>query len=181
MPRPVIGIQVDTAQPQLDIAVQRPTTLLVGAQLDRRLKQQRTKDYLEVMTRLDASAHIQDPQMLEHVVAAINNESHPPYELEKPRKDLSSNVQLPIPWNSGELGFIGVWDINDNGDVPPRGIIKGESTFLVHPAGVAINAKKGEVYATDSVRNGLFTFLAPYFFSKWPDTGAPNAEAGNGR
>jgi hypothetical protein len=48
--------------------------------------------------------------------------------------------------------------------VPPRAMIKGDNTFLVHPAGVAINPKTAEVYATDSVRNGLFTFLSPKLF-----------------
>lgn len=94
-------------------------------------------------------------------VAAINNENHPPYELEKPRAGLAADSELPSPWQSGTLGFIGVWDINDKGDVPPRAIIRGPSSFLVHPAGVAINLKDGEVFATDSVRNGLFTFLMP--------------------
>ena len=35
-----------------------------------------------------------------------------------------------------------------------------------HPAGVAIDPKAGEVFVTDGVRNGLFTFLAPKFFCK---------------
>ncbi len=74
------------------------------------------------------------------------------------------DVQLPSPWNSGALGFIGVWDINDDGDVPPRSVIKGDNTFLVHPGGVAIDPKDGEVFATDSIRNGLFSFLAPNLF-----------------
>ena len=99
-------------------------------------------------------------------VAAINNENHPPYELALPRKGLPHDVQLPSPWQSGSVGFIGVWDINDNGDVPPRGVIKGPDSLLVHPAGVAIDPKDGEVFATDSVRNGLVSFLAHYFFEK---------------
>jgi DNA-binding beta-propeller fold protein YncE len=97
-------------------------------------------------------------------VAAINNESHPPYDLEKPRPDLPHDVELPLAWNSGAQGFVGVWDINDDGDVPPRAIIKGDETFLVHPGGVAIDPKDGEVFATDSIRNGLFSFLAPNLF-----------------
>jgi DNA-binding beta-propeller fold protein YncE len=105
-----------------------------------------------------------DPEQGRIFVAAINNESHPPYELEKPRTDLPHDVQLPSPWNSGALGFIGVWDINDDGDVPPRAMIKGDNTFLVHPGGVAIDPKDGEVFATDSIRNGLFSFLAPALF-----------------
>jgi DNA-binding beta-propeller fold protein YncE len=113
-----------------------------------------------------------DPVRGKLFVAAINNLSYPPYELNNPRADLSHDVRLPSPWNSGSLGFIGVWDIRDNGDVRPRAVIKGDNTFLVHPAGVAINPKSGEVYATDSVRNGLFTFMTPSLF---PD--APRSQA----
>jgi len=51
-------------------------------------------------------------------------------------------------------------------------VIKGDNTFLVHPAGVAINPKSGEVYATDSVRNGLFTFLVPSLF---PEAAKPRS------
>jgi DNA-binding beta-propeller fold protein YncE len=99
-------------------------------------------------------------------VAAINNENHPPYALEMPRKDLPPDTDLPSPWSTGAPGFIGMWDINDTGDIPPRGIINGAGSYLVHPAGVAINPRSGEVFVTDGVRNGLFTFLAPGFFSK---------------
>jgi DNA-binding beta-propeller fold protein YncE len=99
-------------------------------------------------------------------VAAINNENHPPYQLELPRTDLARDAQLPSPWSTGSLGFIGMWDINDTGDVPPRAVIKGPGSFLVHPAGVALDPKGSEVFATDSVRNGVFTYLAPYFFPK---------------
>ena len=99
-------------------------------------------------------------------VAAINNLNHPPYQLEMPRKDLPPDVDLPSPWSTGAQGFIAVWDINDHGDVPPRAWIKGPGSFLVHPAGVAIDPRDGEIFATDGVRNGLFTFLAPRFFAK---------------
>jgi DNA-binding beta-propeller fold protein YncE len=107
-----------------------------------------------------------DPQLGNVFVAAINNENHPPYALEMPRKDLPPDTDLPSPWNTGAPGFVGMWSIDDNGDVPPRGIIKGAGSFLVHPAGVAIDPQGGEVFVTDGVRNGLFTFLAPKFFSK---------------
>ncbi len=104
-------------------------------------------------------------------VAAINNENHPPYQLETPRQGLRPDAELPSPWSTGALGFVGVWDIRDSGDVPPRSLIKGPATFLVHPAGVAFNARDGEVFATDSVRNGLFTFLVPDFFATRVHTG----------
>jgi DNA-binding beta-propeller fold protein YncE len=74
----------------------------------------------------------------------------------------------PSPWNSAELGFIGVWDIADNGDVPPRAVIKGPASGVVWPAGVALNPKDRELYTIDSVRNGMFTFSVPEFFRAKP-------------
>ena len=72
----------------------------------------------------------------------------------------------PSPWNPADPGFIGIWDISDNGDVRPRGYIKGPATGLVWPAGVALNFKDREVYTIDSVRNGMFAYFMPEFFPK---------------
>ncbi len=72
----------------------------------------------------------------------------------------------PSPWNPDKVGFIGVWDITDAGDVPPRGIIKGPATGLIWPAGVALNPGPREVYTIDSVRNGVSTFLMPELLTK---------------
>jgi DNA-binding beta-propeller fold protein YncE len=72
--------------------------------------------------------------------------------------------ERPSPWNPDKTGFIGVWSIADNGDVPPRGVIKGPATGLVWPAGVAINPANHEVYAIDSVSNALFMFRVPELF-----------------
>lgn len=71
----------------------------------------------------------------------------------------------PSPWDPAKPGFIGVWDVTDNGDVPPKAVIKGPATQLVWPAGVAINRKHREVYTIDSVSNSLFTFAMPEFFT----------------
>ena len=76
----------------------------------------------------------------------------------------------PSPWDPDRTGFIGVWSIDDDGDVPPRGVIKGPATGLVWPAGVAINPKNHEIYAIDSVSNALFMFKVPEFFVKLPTT-----------
>jgi hypothetical protein len=80
----------------------------------------------------------------------------------------------PSPWNPDKTGFIGVWSIDDNGDVPPRGVIKGPATGLIWPAGVAINPKNHEVYTIDSVSNALFMFHMPELFRK------PAAGSGRG-
>ncbi len=78
--------------------------------------------------------------------------------------------ERPTPWNPDRTGFIGVWSVNDNGDVPPRGVIKGPATGLIWPAGVAINPKNHEVYTIDSVSNALSMFHMPELFRK-PDAG----------
>jgi DNA-binding beta-propeller fold protein YncE len=77
----------------------------------------------------------------------------------------------PSPWNPAELGFIGVWDISDQGDVAPRAVIKGPASGLVWPAGVAINTRNREIYTIDSVRNGMFTYSVPEFFRGKPSAG----------
>jgi len=106
-----------------------------------------------------------DPETGKIFVAAINNEYLPPYDIDHPRAGLDADVELPSPWNTGSEGFIGVWDdVADDGDVPPRSIVKGRSTGIVHPAGVTFNARDGEVIAPDAVWNGLFTFLKPELF-----------------
>jgi DNA-binding beta-propeller fold protein YncE len=65
------------------------------------------------------------------------------------------------PWLNPELGFIGIWNVRDRGDVPPRASIGGPFSQIVHPTGLALNPKDGEIYVTDSIRNGLFSFLVP--------------------
>ncbi len=82
-----------------------------------------------------------------------------------------ADAATPSPWDPDKVGFIGVWDITDTGDVPPRAVIKGPATGLVWPAGVALNPRDREVYAIDSVRNGLLAFLMPEFFEKRTNSG----------
>ncbi|HWY47830.1 MAG TPA: hypothetical protein VNX70_10635 [Bryobacteraceae bacterium] len=65
------------------------------------------------------------------------------------------------PWLNPQLGFIGVWNVRDRGDVPPRVKIGGPFSELVHPTGLALNPVDGEIYVTDSIRNSLFSFLVP--------------------
>jgi DNA-binding beta-propeller fold protein YncE len=68
------------------------------------------------------------------------------------------------PWLNPTLGFVGVWNIIDTGDVAPRAMIRGPYSNLLHPVGLALNPKTGEIYVSDSVRNGVLSFLVPQFF-----------------
>jgi DNA-binding beta-propeller fold protein YncE len=78
-------------------------------------------------------------------------------------KDSSKTVP-DDPWLNPTLGFVGVWNITDNGDVPPRAMIRGPFSGLLHPVGLALNPADGEIYVSDSVRNGILSFLVPDFF-----------------
>jgi DNA-binding beta-propeller fold protein YncE len=57
------------------------------------------------------------------------------------------------------LGFVGVWRETDNGDVPPRGVIRGNDSGLYGPQGLAIDAEDGEVLVSD--RSAIYSFIVP--------------------
>jgi hypothetical protein len=63
-------------------------------------------------------------------------------------------------------GFIGAWRIEDDGDVPPRFIIRGPSVGASGFAGVAFSAKHGELYGVSGGLNGYAAWLVPDFFRR---------------
>lgn len=93
-----------------------------------------------------------------------------PHQLDKPQaspgKGNRPDGMIASPWRSSDKGFIGVWKVTDNGNMPPRALIKGPISGLVYPGGVALNPNRGELFVSDSVRNGVFTFLVPEFFKE---------------
>jgi DNA-binding beta-propeller fold protein YncE len=70
------------------------------------------------------------------------------------------------PWLNPILGFMGIWNITDNGEVAPLALIRGPFSGLIHPVGLALNPQAGEIYVSDSVRNGVLSFLVPQFFAQ---------------
>ena len=80
------------------------------------------------------------------------------------RADVGQRVaEVKIP-RLLEAGFIGVWNIEDSGNVPPRMIIRGPESRSTGFAGVAFNPAKGEVYGVGGGINGFLTYLVPQFF-----------------
>jgi len=64
-----------------------------------------------------------------------------------------------------EDAFLGVWSIEDNGDVPPKYKIPiGPRTTLKKPFGVVLNPKDKEVIISDMRLNGVLTFSVPEIF-----------------
>ena len=72
-----------------------------------------------------------------------------------------TDAEVPEP----EGTFIGVWSINDDGDVPPRWKIDGKlSNGMLKPHGIALDAKHKEVVVADMRLNAILTFYFPEIF-----------------
>lgn len=59
---------------------------------------------------------------------------------------------------------IGVWSINDKGDVPPRWKLGGPATTLQRGRRVALGPKYKEIYVADMWQNAILTFYFPELF-----------------
>lgn len=64
---------------------------------------------------------------------------------------------------SGE-SYVGVWNVQDNGDVPPRWKIGGPQGILQRPKGLSLDAKNQSVIVSDKGLNAILTFHAPEIF-----------------
>jgi hypothetical protein len=95
------------------------------------------------------------------------------YVLDKPREGFKAKEDDDDDdSDSGrldQLGFIAVYAPDDNGDIPPRAIIKGPGIRLAGAAGVALNPKKKEIITVGG--NGFQTFLLPEFFRPFRKVG----------
>jgi len=60
--------------------------------------------------------------------------------------------------------YLGIWSIEDNGDVPPRWRIGGPKGVFQMPRGVALNPKQKEVLVSDKRLNAVLTFYLPEIF-----------------
>jgi DNA-binding beta-propeller fold protein YncE len=59
------------------------------------------------------------------------------------------------------FGYVGVWHIDDNGEVPPRFRIGGPDGALRMPRGVVLDAKNQSVIVSDKKLNAILTFKIP--------------------
>jgi hypothetical protein len=96
------------------------------------------------------------------------------YVLEKPREGFTAKVKSDDDDDSDEgrldqMGFIAVYAPDDNGDIPPRAIIKGPGIRFAGAAGVALNPKRKEIISVGG--NGFQTFLLPDFFKAFKKPG----------
>jgi hypothetical protein len=95
------------------------------------------------------------------------------YVLDKPREGFKAKEDDDDDDSDAgrldQLGFIAVYAPDDDGDIPPRAIIKGPGIRLAGAAGVALNPKKKEIITVGG--NGFQTFLLPEFFKPFRRVG----------
>jgi hypothetical protein len=63
-----------------------------------------------------------------------------------------------------EKNFVAIWSVNDNGDVPPRFIIRGTEPPLQRLRGVVLNPKHKEVILRENFLNAVMTYYFPEIF-----------------
>lgn len=107
-------------------------------------------------------------------VQATNYHAERPYREERPRPDYSwanrrddgvKNRNIPS-WTGDAHGFVGVWDITDRGNVPPRAVIKGGLSRIIDCGGVVVNPEKGIVISADGGQSNQYhVYLVPQFFT----------------
>jgi hypothetical protein len=62
------------------------------------------------------------------------------------------------------IAFIGIWSVNDNGDVPPRWKVGGPNGVFQMPRGIALDAKNKTIIASDKRLNAVLSFYFPEMF-----------------
>lgn len=60
--------------------------------------------------------------------------------------------------------FIGVWSINDNGDVPPKWTVGGPKGAVWQPKAIALDPKNKSLIVSDMGLNAVLTFFFPEMF-----------------
>jgi hypothetical protein len=78
-------------------------------------------------------------------------------------------IVAAMPGRQGDVEpprvFVGMWSLDDDGDIPPKWTINGDRTTLRKPFAVALNPDHKEIYVTDMRLNGVLTFSVPEVFA----------------
>jgi|SRR5579871_1562838 len=89
-----------------------------------------------------------------------------PFEVYPPKGEILVSVRGTGPYAelASDEAFVGVWSINDNGDVPPRWAIGGPHGILQMPRGIALDVKNQNMLVSDKRLNAVLTFHFPEVF-----------------
>ena len=75
-------------------------------------------------------------------------------------------VSVPSGDLASDRSFVGVWSINDNGNVPPRWTVGGPFGALRNPRGVTVDPIHKTMVVSDKYLNGVLTFSFPQMFEQ---------------
>ncbi|MBI2816983.1 MAG: hypothetical protein HYX72_08590 [Acidobacteria bacterium] len=82
-----------------------------------------------------------------------------------PRKLVIAAQPGPVYEMEPEGAFVGVWSLDDNGDVPPLWkISSGAKTAMKKPFGVTVNPKHKEIIVSDMRLQSVLTYYVPELF-----------------
>jgi hypothetical protein len=77
-------------------------------------------------------------------------------------------IVMTQPGESGTFDpgntFVGIWSIEDNGDVPPRWKLAGPKSSLIKPRGVGIVPQHKEILVADMSLNSVLVYYFPEIF-----------------
>ncbi len=65
---------------------------------------------------------------------------------------------------ASDKSFVGIWSIEDDGDVPPQWTIGGPNAMLVMPRGIALDPKNKNLIVSDKRLNAVLTYYFPEMF-----------------
>ena len=65
---------------------------------------------------------------------------------------------------ASDKSFVGVWSIDDSGDVPPQWTIAGSKGALRQPRGLTLDPKNKTVIVSDKYLNAVLTYSFPELF-----------------
>lgn len=89
-----------------------------------------------------------------------------PIAVYPPKGEIIISVRGTGPYAelSSEEAYVGVWSINDNGDVAPKWTIGGPNGVLRMPRGIALDVENGNMLVSDKRLNAVLTFHFPELF-----------------
>ena len=77
---------------------------------------------------------------------------------------IAVSVNGPQHTDPNPASYVGIWSINDNGDVPPRFKVGGPYGILVQPRGVDFDPKNKSIVVSDKLLNSILTFSLPEIY-----------------
>jgi hypothetical protein len=95
----------------------------------------------------------------------------------KSRLNDSGNIRIysegGLVFTTQQSGYVAVWSLDDDGDVPPRYTVGGPNGLLEKPRGLDLDPKHNAVIVSDKALNAVLTYEMPQLFQRTSTQAAP--------